>query len=131
MANEKSRATSDPAPAAPAAKAIRCKTLVPYAGQPAGVYLDVAESEYLRLRHKGEAGWQYPVLISDEHAAHKVEAERRARERAEADRKVADAVDGPGWAAMEEQALEETQRRRKAIAEAVAAGRAVPVEPTA
>ena len=128
MANEKNRAPGDPAATT---KTIRCKALVPYAGQPSGVYLDVPEREYNRLRQKGEAGWEYPVLISDEHAAQKAEAERRAREKAEADRKVADAADGPGWASMEQQALEETQRRRKAIAEAAAAGRSLPVEPGA
>ena len=131
MPNEKSRPQCESAPTAPAAKTIRCKTLVPYAGQAAGVYINVAEREYLRLRHKGEPGWEYPVLITDEHAAQKTDAERRAREKAEGDRKVADAVDGPGWAAMEEQALTETQRRRKALAEAAAAGRALPVEPGA
>lgn len=131
MANDKTRPTGDPGPAAPTPKTIRCKTLVPYAGQAAGVYLDVPEREYLRLRRKVEAGWEYPVLVSDEHAAQKAEAERRARERAEADRKVADAIDGPGWAAMEEHALEETQRRRRALAEAAAAGRALPADPNA
>jgi hypothetical protein len=131
MANEKSRPAVESAPAAPAPRTIHCKTLVPYAGHPTGVYLDVAEREYLRLRHKGDGGWEYPVLISDEHAAQKAEAERRAREKAEADRKVADAADGPGWGAMEQQALEETQRRRRVLAEAAAQGRALPVEPGA
>jgi len=135
MANEKSRPQGDPAPTTPAARAdakiVRCKTLMPYGGHPAGVYLELAEREYLRLRTKGEAGWEYPVLITDEHAAQRAEAERRAREKAEAERKIADAIDGPGWAAMEEQALAETQRRRRALAEAAAQGRALPPDPSA
>lgn len=128
MANEKKpQGETAPAPS----KTLRCKTLMPYGGHPGGVYVDVAEREYHRLRRKGEAGWEYPVLITDEHAAQKADAERRARDKAEAERKVADAVDGPGWAEMEDQALAETQRRRRALAEAAAQGRALPAEPGA